>query len=255
MGNNLAAFQQPIKEGLIRIFLRVKEIECEIENDAPDFVSLEKDQPILKIIPSIDLTGITAVFDKPHPLRFKSIEKEAATQRLELENGGIWFDISMEQVKEVWLSDFDFKVESEKPRYLSYFIKNVNHNLEWLQNDPKLGEIRSLSNVKKNYAGPNLNQKEMFSGADVLMCADMIGRAIKKIDVRIGSAMVKFNIDKRPIEPLLVNMAKKLGYDIDPLEAKSIESESRRGNSVSHIISLSCRQSESKTPTLHVKSY
>lgn len=255
MGTTLAAYQQPIKDGLIRIFLRITEIECEIENDAPDFVQPKEDGATIKIIPSSDLSLCTDLFSRYHPLKARSFSEDDHRVYFELEDGGLFFDIKMEEVKEVWLSDYEFLIESEKPRYLKYYIRNVKHNVEWLQFEPHAGEIRILSNMKKHYAVPTLNHKDRYSGAEILMCADMLGRAIQKIDVRLGSAMVKFNTDKAQVEPLLMSMAQKLGYEIDILEAQTIEAEKRKGNSVSHVIRLNCKANKKAMTPEYVKSY
>ncbi|HKK25867.1 MAG TPA: hypothetical protein VJ941_09580, partial [Gracilimonas sp.] len=151
---------------------------------------------------------------------------------------GLWFDISMEDVKEVWVADFGFHIESEKPRYLAYYIKDVDHEINWLQQDEASGEIRSLSVHKKTFKPTPLTEKESYSGAEVIRCADMIGRAAKKIDVRTGSALVKFNTDKGRLESLIVGIAEKLGYDISPLDKDTIARENERDHSVSHVISL-----------------
>lgn len=66
----------------------------------------------------------------------------------------------------------------------------------------------------------------------------MLGRAIRKIDVRTGKAMVKFNTEKGRLEPLLIGMAEKLGYVIESLDKPTIIKEDEKGNSVSHSISL-----------------
>jgi len=72
----------------------------------------------------------------------------------------------------------------------------------------------------------------------VVRCADMIGRAAKKIDVRTGSALVKFNTDKGRLESLIVGIAEKLGYEISALDKDTIARENEKDHSVSHVISL-----------------
>jgi len=246
MGINMTAFQQPIQEGLIRILLRVSEIECEIENDAPDFVFPIMDHPKLKLNAESDLSGITDVFNKDYELKVKEAETGRHTLTLEMAEGGVWFDIEMEKVKDVWLSDYQFYVESEKPRYLKYFIKNVKHELEWLQYNPLNNTIQSLSNIKKAFSVPAVSMKDSFTGSEIMMCVDMISKAIHKIDVRFGSAMVKLNTDKPNIESLLIGVAERLGYLIEPLEEEIITKEKSKGNSVSHIIQLKCLAHKSK---------
>ena len=238
MSTDIAAFKDPIEQGLIRIFLRVEDIECEIENDAPDFVNAREDNPLLTITPEADLQDLTDVFLKTYPLILNKRKSGESKLVWEMEQGGIWFDIQMDDVKEVWLSEFNFYIESEKPRYLAYYLKDVKHKVEWLQPDTKIGEIQSISNFKKKYTPPPITEKNTYSGSEVLKCSDMLGRAIKRIDLRTKEALVRFNTEKGNLEPMLIGMADRLGYSINPLDKEVIMREGEKGNSVSHSISL-----------------
>jgi hypothetical protein len=238
MNNNIAAFKEPLKDGLIRILLRVDSIECEVENDAPDFVDAREDHPILTITPETDIKHLTDVFSKSFTLELNKRKSVDGKLVWEMEQGGVWFDIQMDDVKEVWLSEFNFYLKSEKPRYLAYYLINVEHHIEWLQPDAKSGEIRSLSNFKKKYTPPPISGKDVYTGSEVLRCADMLGRAIKKIDLRTKEALVKFNTEKGNLEPMLIGVADRLGYTVKVLEKEVISKEGQKGNSVSHSISL-----------------
>lgn len=238
MSNQLAAFTEPIKKGLIRILLRIDEIECDIQNDAPDFVNPMEDTPILSIFPENDLSAITDVFLKKYPLKLNKRKSKQDIMVWEVESGGIWFDMEMDHVKDVWMSEFHFFAKSEKPRYLNYYIKNVIHNIEWLQPDVQTGEIKSLSNFRKKFVPPPISGKDVFSGSEVIRCTDMLSRAIKKIDLRTKEAWVKFNTDNGRLESLITGMAAPLGYKIVSLKKEVIAEERKKGNSVSHSISL-----------------
>ena len=238
MSENLAAFQEPIKDGLIRILLRIGDIECEVENDAPDFVDPLDDHPTLTVTPEADLKDITDAFLGSYPLELNKRKSRDNKIVWNLPDGGIWFDMDMEDVKEVWLSEFSFFVESEKPRYLAYYIRDVEHKIEWLQPGAETGEIKSLSTFKKKFTPPPVSEKNVYSGADILKCADMLGRAIGKIDMRTKEALVRFNTEKGNLEPILIGMAEKLGYSVKPLEKEVIAREDEKGRSVSHSISL-----------------
>ncbi len=185
------AFSENIPSGLIRILLRVESLICEYENDAPEFVDPKKDHPALKIVPETDVSGLTDVFQKRYALKLNPRKTNEEYICWQMEQGGIWFDISMDDVKEIWLSGFNFYIESEKPRYLSYHIRDLEHKIEWLQVDKKTGEIRSLSEFKKKFTPPPVSGKETFRGSDVIKCADMINRASQKIDLRTRTALVK----------------------------------------------------------------
>jgi hypothetical protein len=201
-------------------------------------VLFRSDSPRLKLSPDADVSSITEAFQLSYPLVLNTRASEEDRLFWELKDKGIWFDIAMEQVKDIWLADFNFYIESEMPRYLAYYIQNLEHKIEWLQKDEKSGEIRSLSNFKKKFKRPSISEKESYTGADVIKCSDMLGRAFRKIDIRTNSAMVKFNTDKGRLEPLLIGMADRLGYQVKALDKETISKEGTAGNSVSHAVSL-----------------
>ena len=238
MSNKIEAFREPIEKGLVRILLRISSITCLYENDAPDFVDVREDTPYLQISTEQDIPGLTKAFSKNYRLEMKEFFTEEEKVIWNLEEEGIWFDVKMETVKEIWLADFKFFITSERPRYLKYYLKDVEHKVQWLQTDVEKGEIRSLSEFKKKFVPPPVSQKEVFTGSEVLKCTDMLSRAISKIDMRTGKAMVKFNTQKGHLEPLIIGMGEKLGYEITRIEKDTIFLESEKGNSVSHTIAL-----------------
>lgn len=238
MDKALKAFDVPIESGLIRIFLRIGSVTCAIENDAPDFIKAEDDHPKLRVIPDSGISELTETFNRSLDLKINKRQSTEGKIVFDVEEGGIWFDIPIEDVKQVWVSEFDFHIESEKPRYLAYYIKEVDHRIEWLQQDEKSKEIRSISVHKKSFKPSPLTDKESYSGAEVIRCADMIGRAVQKIDIRTGSALVKFNTDKGRLESLIIGIADKLGYKISSLDKQTIIREHEKDHSVSHMISL-----------------
>jgi hypothetical protein len=237
MSNKIEAFTEPIANGLVRILLRIGAIKCEVKNDAPDFIDPKEDQPAIKIVPEADIFHLTDVFQKNYSLLINLRKSKEDILTWDLEKGGIWFDIPMEKVKEIWLTEFNFYIESKKPRYLTYYIQDVEHKIEWLQVDES-GSVISLSEFKKKFTPPPVSERDTFSGSEIIKCADMIGRAVRRIDVRTGKAMVKFNTEKGRLEPLLIAIANKLGYEIEPLDKETIFKEDEAGNSVSHIFSL-----------------
>lgn len=150
----------------------------------------------------------------------------------------IWFDIDVEQVTDIWIADLSFRIENKHSRYLAYYITKLDHQLEWLQPELRSGEIKSMSISTKKFKPPKITGKEMFSSVEVIRCADMIGRSVRKIDLRTGGAHVKFNTDKGRLEPLIIGIADKLGYVIDPLDKETIAELDREGKNVSHAIYL-----------------
>lgn len=238
MENKPKAFTENIPKGLIRIFLNVESISCQVENDAPDFIDPAEDKPRVKIMPQTDLVHLTNVFERTYPVTLDERRSKEELLVWQMDEKGVWFDIDMDNVKEVWLSEFDFYLESEKPRYLSYFIREVEHKVQWLQKGKDKGEITSLSEFKKQFKPNPVTGKNKFDGMEVIKCADMLGRAIKKIDMRTETALVKFNTAKGRLEPLIIGMAEKLGYQIEALDKETIRRQDEKGNSVSHMISL-----------------
>ncbi len=230
------AFETPIREGDARILIRIRSILCEVENNAPDFVQVEKDEVSLKI----DLQEVKDFtipeFDQNFPVTFKAINDQEVIFNFGKEC--IWFDIKADNVKDVWVADLNFTLNSSNPRYLAYYIKEVEHQFEWLQPDMKTGEVKTMSVSKKKYKTPRISGRESFSATEVVRCADMLSRAIKKIDIRTRGAYVKFNTDKGKLEPLIIGIADKLGYEVEPLRKEDIANMEASGESVSHSIFL-----------------
>lgn len=230
------AFETPIREGDARILIRIKSILCEFENNAPDFVEVEKDKVSLKI----DLQEVKdftiSELDETFPLNFVNTSDHDVKYTFEKEC--IWFDIKADHVKDVWVADLNFTLLSSNPRYLAYYVKEVEHQFEWLQPDMKTGEVKTMSVSKKKYKTPRISGRESFSATEVVRCADMLSRAIRKIDIRTRGAYVKFNTDKGKLEPLIIGMADKLGYVVEPLAKEEIANMEASGESVSHSIFL-----------------
>lgn len=232
------AFDIPIKEGKARILLRLGEIKCEVENSAPDFISTKQDDVTLKVELPTDSKVNISEFEKSYELKLKDYSKESLTATFDVIDNSIWFDINIDQVKDIWVADLGFRLESKNSRYLAYYIKELDHQFEWLQPDMKSGEIKTMSISKKKYKVPKISGKETFSATEVIRCADMLNRSIRKIDIRIGGAYVKFNTDKGKLEPLIVGIADKLGYEIEPLSKEIILDMETSGENVSHSIFL-----------------
>lgn len=238
MSDKSKAYFDPIPEDLIRILLSVEFVLTQVRNDAPDFIDPLDDHPSLKIEPVQDMSELTSVFEKSYSLKLDKQRTKGDVISWKMEQEGIWFDIPMDKVKDVWLTDFNFFIESQRPRYLFYHIEDVEHKVEWLQANQQSQEIFSLSEFKKKFTPAPLSVKDTFSGPDIIKCADMIERATQKIDLRTRSAFVKFNTDNGRLESLIVGIADKLGYEIKTLDKETIIKERNKGNSVSHQILL-----------------
>ncbi|MBO6525365.1 MAG: hypothetical protein JJ971_16165 [Balneolaceae bacterium] len=236
-----AAFEIPIKDGKARILLRLQGIKCEVENSAPDFISTKQDEVTLKIELPNDSKISISEFEKSYELKLKDYKKENQSAIFELQDDSIWFDINIDHVKDIWVEDLGFVLESKNSRYLAYYIKELDHQFEWLQPDMKSGEIKTMSISKKKYKVPKISGKETYTASEVIRCADMLNRSIRKIDLRIGGAYVKFNTDKGKLEPLIIGIADKLGYEIESLSKEIILDMEASGENVSHSIFLKDR--------------
>ncbi len=241
MSDTSDAFKIPIKDGKARILLKLEGIKCEVENSAPDFITTEQDEVTLKIdLPTESRINI-ADFDQLYKLELKKNSKEDSTAEFKLKNTSIWFDINIDQVKDVWVADLSFSLVSKNSRYLAYYIKELDHHFEWLQPDMKSREIKTMSISKKKYKAPKISGKETFTATEVIRCADMLNRSIRKIDLRIGGAYVKFNTDKGKLEPLIVGIGDQLGYVIEALPKELVLDMEASGQNVSHSIFLKDR--------------
>lgn len=232
------AFNRPIEDGNARILLKLQNIECEVENSAPDFISVEDDEVFLRIQPSQEVNVNVPKLDQAFPVEFIRYLPEKNGAMFKLSQESIWFDILVDQVKDIWIADLSFRLESKHGRYLAYYISSLNHQLEWLQPELRSGDIKSMSVSTKKFKPPKISGKESFSAMEVIRCADMIGRSIRKIDLRTGGAYVKFNTDKGRLEPLIIGIGEKLGYIIEPLDKETILSLEADGKNVSHAIYL-----------------
>lgn len=238
MHNTDEAFNKPISEGKARIFLKLQEIECEVENNAPDFISVSKDEVILNIrFPESVGVQVFELEEDFDLVLSKNLESEDRVF-FKSECEGFWFDIDIEQVKDVWVADLEFMVESKNPRYLAYYIKDLNYQFEWLQPDLSSGDIKVMSVSHKRYKPPKISGKETFTATEVIRCADMLNRAIRKIDLRVGGTYAKFNTEKGRLEPLIIGMADKLGYIVEPLTKEDIQNLDAAGQNVSHSVFL-----------------
>ena len=236
--NEEQAFKEIFKKDTARIVLKLGYILCEVENSAPDFISVEKDELSLRIsVP--EKTGLHIFeFDQDYKLNFKGDDEATGFSRFELEEDCIWFDIGIDQIKDIWVADLEFSIVSKNSRYLAYYLKELNHQFEWLQPDMGSGEIKVMSITKKKFKPPVISGKESYSAFEVLRCADMIGRAVRKIDLRTRAAYVKFNTEKGRLEPLIISMGDKLGFKIEALPKDKIAEIEESGESVSHTIHL-----------------
>ncbi|MEO1021170.1 MAG: hypothetical protein AAFW89_01385 [Bacteroidota bacterium] len=238
-------FTTPIENGMVRILISIDSISCEFENSAPDFIQVKNDTPSL-YISGPELASSIPVFNSPHSLTTNKEKSGTGLRVFELQES-IWFDTHLDLVTSIWLSDFSFFVQSNHEKYISYYLVGLNHKLEWLQYDAFADRIKAISASKKEFKPPLISAKKSFSSGDILKSADMIKRAIDKIDLKTKGAVVKFNTEMGKLEPLIIGIGDRLGYTIHPLSREEVAYFEREGENVSHSIRLKPNQSASKT--------
>lgn len=226
-----------ISEGKVRIQLSLDLVLCKITNSAEDFLKLNEDNPKVKVVNLAE--EISEQMDQQYLEVFApegvSTDEEV---KMGIKQGYAWFDVDTDLVGEVWKSDFVFKVVSDYPKYLKYKILKLNYTLQWLQKDSKSDEIRSVSISKKTFIPEPEPENTVYTLDDVAKVSDMLGRAIKKIDLRTGTAFVRFNDENGRLNPLIQVIAEKTGYEVKQVDKETARKLEIRGNRVSHIISL-----------------
>ncbi len=232
------AYQSPLDADKVRILLKLQNIECIFENNAPEFIDVSRDEVTIEITPTSQIKGKIDGLQASYPLTLRDTKINSDKAIFELNQTFIFFDIDIDYVKDIWVSNIDFHLNSKFERYLFYYITSLDHQLEWLQTDIKTGEIKSLSISSKSYKVPIIAPHMRYSASEVIRCADMIGRSTQKIDLRTGGAYVKLNTNKGRLEPLIVSMAEKLGYVIKALDTETIQKMDANGKNVSHSIYL-----------------
>lgn len=233
---NDSVLTTPISDGEVRIRVHVLSLHCQIENTAADFLNLEDDGPLLSIaLADSELDKYVDIQKRELVVNIDASTSDYYMLNLKEE---IWFDVNMALVGAVWKSDFKFTIESKYPKYLKYVIEDLDHEVQWLQTDPKTQEIKSVSHSRKKFKPQPVSEETLFTLEEIARASDMLGRAIKKIDLRTGSAFVRFNSEKGRLDPLIIRIAEKLGYVVEVIDSEMARRLEIKGDRVSHKISL-----------------
>lgn len=232
------AFSEDLKEDRQRLLFHIQSIVCDVENSAPDFVNVENDELRLKFEPKTEV-GLSGEFFSPdvHVKADEDYHKQHPGQIRVIPQADFWVDLTMDQMKDLWVADYNFYIENSNPRYLSYFISSLQYKLLWLQQSEN-GEIKVLSEYRKQYIPPQIKSHDQYTGSDIMKCTDMLARAIRKIDLRTGGALIKLNTENGRLESLIIGMASRLGYDIKPLRDEEIVNLEKNGGNASHSIQV-----------------
>ena len=95
------AFTLPIEDGMARILLKLQNIESEVENSAPDFISVEEDEVRLQVQPSQEVNISIPKLDQTFPVEFKRNLPKGKGAMFKLVQESIWFDIEIDLVKDI----------------------------------------------------------------------------------------------------------------------------------------------------------
>lgn len=226
-------YQDSIDKGKVRIVVKVEDIDVEISNSAEEFISSDDDTTLL-YLEFVEL-DIDSINNKGYELNLSS-SKKAGDSVLNKES--IWFDVDMEKVASLLNDSVQFSIKGNYPNHISYFIKKLEYKIEWLQYDEKSNEIATVSVTKKSYSQPRLERVEDYSIEDISKAAELLDKAIKKIDLRTRTAYVKLNTYEGKLDPLITIIAAKLGYQVETLSEDTMSELRKQGQKATHIISL-----------------
>lgn len=230
-----SAYGLPIKEGFVRIVINIDDIVVRVNNYAPDFVNPTSDRPTIKF--GIEDSSISSLDDKGYLLAVDS-SKGIDSTTFELQKDTIWFDVEMEEVGKVLNNPIYFAISGINPSYINYYIELLHYRIEWLQYDKTSEKISTVSETKREFTQPRPQLEQKFMINDISKCSNMLGRAIKKIDLRTRSAYVRFNTEDGKLDPVLSVIAEELGYHLDILDDETIAKLANKGLKASHLISL-----------------
>lgn len=235
MGDIKEAYKLPIEEGKVRVVINIENIKIEITNTAEKFIDAEDDGKSLFL--SFDDLKIKAIKSDGYEL-INAASKKSDHDLLTLKKDSIWFDVGMDDMSSVLTSTIQFSIKGNYSDHISYYIKKLDYKIEWLQYDKKKDVISTVSVTKRDFIESKKHLNVGYSLEDISKSAELLGRAIKKIDLRTGSSYVRINSEDGALDPILIAMAEKLGYQLEVLDEEKIENLHKEGRKSTHIISL-----------------
>lgn len=114
----------------------------------------------------------------------------------------------------------------------------MDYKIEWLQHDKLKNEISTVSVTKRTYTQPRIEQNVNYELDEIAKSAELLKKAINRIDLRTGSAYVRLNTEDGKLDPVIMIIAEKLGYSIKILDEETISELKKRGQKATHLISL-----------------
>jgi hypothetical protein len=229
------AYELSIDEGKVRAVIKVEDIKVDVRNSANEFISMDEDDVHL----FLDFTDldIKTVKKNGYELLYP-LEKNTETKSLSLKKDNIWFDVDINNMSSILNNSIQFSISGKHPSHISYFIKKLDYKIEWLQYDKQKDSISTVSVTKGSFVQPEIESNVNYSLEEISSCAELLSRAIKKIDLRTGSSYVRINTEDGKYNSLLIVMAKQLGYQVEVLDDDTIKDLQKRGRKATHIISL-----------------
>tara|TARA_R110001599_G_scaffold1889_4_gene9930 strand:- start:391772 stop:392491 length:720 start_codon:yes stop_codon:yes gene_type:complete len=235
MNQKNEAYQLPIKEGKVRIVFNVDQVQVKISNSIKDFFS-QKDDTVKLFVDLGDL-NIKGIKNEGYDL-VKKKSKQNSDDSFALPEDIIWFDVDIEEVSNVLNNSVKFTIKGHYSEHVSYFINKMDYRIEWLQHDKVKDEISTVSVTKRNYTQPKLEQNVSYELEQIAKSAELLHKAINRIDLRTRSAYVRLNTEDGILDPVITIIAEKLGYDVKVLDEETVSELKKRGQKATHLISL-----------------
>lgn len=235
MNQKNEAYQLPIKEGNVRIVFNVGQIQVNISNSIKDFFS-QKDDAVKLFVDLGDL-NIKGIKKEGYDL-VKKKSKQNPEDSFILPDDIIWFDVDIEEVSSVLNNAVKFHIKGSYSEHLRYFIDKMDYKIEWLQHDKLKNEISTVSVTKRTYTQPRIEQNVNYELDEIAKSAELLKKAINRIDLRTGSAYVRLNTEEGKLDPVIIIIAERLGYSIKILDEETISELKKRGQKATHLISL-----------------
>jgi hypothetical protein len=235
MNQSKKAYGLSIDEGKVRIVIKIEDLKVDLRNSAEEFISAKDD----KIYLFLKFTDLDIKINQEKGYKLKgSFSKGEELVSLELDQESIWFDVQMSEMSNILNNTIQFSIAGKYPKHLSYFIKKLDFKIEWLQYDKQKDSISTVSVTKKSFSQSHSETDLDYTHDDISKASELLGRAIKKIDLRTGSSYVRLNTENGRLDPILITIAEKLGYQLEVLNEETINDLNKRGRKASHIISL-----------------
>jgi hypothetical protein len=221
------------------LHILLSDVLLSFSNAAAEFVDVFEDDILLKIN-LLDDQGETILEVDDH--QKVNINKGAGknNERIHLINDfeAISIAIQTDDMMKAWMGDVSIEVHNRLSAYIKYHVVSAKANLQWYEMQAGKKGPQFLSEITKTVKPLDDVENDEYSLRDVEICAEMLGKAIRRIDLRTGGAMVKFNTDHGRLEPILRTLATHLGYVLKRLNPDEIYELHRQDINASHSIRL-----------------